>query len=430
MEEREGKRVNIERTEEALAMGCGVIGTGCPFCMTMITDGVKAKDAAEKVQVKDVAELVLERIETSHYEAPMRSAYVCFLIVVLVLIFGCKNEDATIPVVGNNHPPSTPFIVFPMSGSTNTPTTMTLIWSCSDPDGDLLMYDVYFGVTDPPTTLTATMHRDTIFTTNSLDTSGTYYWRITARDNHGGSTSGSVWNFTTSSTGFGDGLAAFYPFSGNANDASGNGNHATIHGPALTSDRFGNGQAAYNFNGVNNYMEIPFNTSLRLSSHFTLCAWVFPIGFYSGRCQGNSILTKGLTADEPGGYSLGYDENAFDPFGCESFEPDKERIGFAANFTGQVRNGLQDSVFIRVSQWYFVAGTYDGMTMKLFVNGTLGRSMTVSDTLRLNTRSIWIGGTENPTYPYWVNGKIDDIRIYRRTLSDLEIRVLHTQQRP
>ncbi len=63
MEEREGKRVNIERTEEALATGCGVIGTGCPFCMTMMTDGVKAKDASEKVQVKDIAELVLEAID-------------------------------------------------------------------------------------------------------------------------------------------------------------------------------------------------------------------------------------------------------------------------------------------------------------------------------------------------------------------------------
>lgn len=63
MEEREGKRVNIERTEEALATGAATIGTGCPFCMTMMTDGVKAKDAAEKAEVKDVAELLLEAVE-------------------------------------------------------------------------------------------------------------------------------------------------------------------------------------------------------------------------------------------------------------------------------------------------------------------------------------------------------------------------------
>ncbi len=63
MEEHIGKRVNIERTEEALALKPDVIGTACPFCMTMMTDGVKAKDAVEQVQVKDIAELVLEAIE-------------------------------------------------------------------------------------------------------------------------------------------------------------------------------------------------------------------------------------------------------------------------------------------------------------------------------------------------------------------------------
>ncbi|MCC6397784.1 MAG: (Fe-S)-binding protein [Bacteroidetes bacterium] len=63
MEEREGKRVNVERTEEALALHPDVIGTGCPFCMTMLTDGVKEKNAAERVEVKDIAELVLEAVE-------------------------------------------------------------------------------------------------------------------------------------------------------------------------------------------------------------------------------------------------------------------------------------------------------------------------------------------------------------------------------
>lgn len=63
MEEREGKRVNIERTEEALATNADVVGTGCPFCMTMMTDGVKALEAAERVQVKDIAELLLEAVE-------------------------------------------------------------------------------------------------------------------------------------------------------------------------------------------------------------------------------------------------------------------------------------------------------------------------------------------------------------------------------
>lgn len=62
MEEKEGKRVNIERTEEALATGASVIGTACPFCMTMLTDGVKAKEAGDRVAVKDVAEIAFEAI--------------------------------------------------------------------------------------------------------------------------------------------------------------------------------------------------------------------------------------------------------------------------------------------------------------------------------------------------------------------------------
>lgn len=60
MEETEGKRVNIERTEEALATGAETIASACPFCMTMLTDGVKEKGKQEEVAVKDIAELVYE----------------------------------------------------------------------------------------------------------------------------------------------------------------------------------------------------------------------------------------------------------------------------------------------------------------------------------------------------------------------------------
>lgn len=63
MEESIGKRINIERTEEALATGASTVASACPFCMTMMNDGVKEKEASEKVQVKDIAEILLESIE-------------------------------------------------------------------------------------------------------------------------------------------------------------------------------------------------------------------------------------------------------------------------------------------------------------------------------------------------------------------------------
>lgn len=65
MEENVGKRVNIERTEEALATGAGVVATACPFCMTMMTDGVKSLDPDGGVVVKDVAEMLLESVRNN-----------------------------------------------------------------------------------------------------------------------------------------------------------------------------------------------------------------------------------------------------------------------------------------------------------------------------------------------------------------------------
>jgi Fe-S oxidoreductase len=63
LEETIGTRVNVARTEQALATGAKTVAVGCPFCMTMITDGTKAKNVEGKVAVKDLAELVAERLQ-------------------------------------------------------------------------------------------------------------------------------------------------------------------------------------------------------------------------------------------------------------------------------------------------------------------------------------------------------------------------------
>jgi heterodisulfide reductase subunit D len=54
------KEVNVERTEDALAVKPNIIATGCPFCNTMMTDGVKNFNKEEEVEVKDIAELIAE----------------------------------------------------------------------------------------------------------------------------------------------------------------------------------------------------------------------------------------------------------------------------------------------------------------------------------------------------------------------------------
>src|SRR5690554_5252661 len=58
--EKGNKEVNVERTEEAMGLKPAIIATGCPFCMTMMTDGVKSLNKEDKTQVLDIAELIAQ----------------------------------------------------------------------------------------------------------------------------------------------------------------------------------------------------------------------------------------------------------------------------------------------------------------------------------------------------------------------------------
>lgn len=70
------------------------------------------------------------------------------------------------------------------------------------------------------------------------------------------------------------GLVARYDFGGNANDLSGYGNDGTVHGAALTVDRFGNANSAYGFDGVDDYIRVPDAPQLNGMNSLTLSVWV------------------------------------------------------------------------------------------------------------------------------------------------------------
>ena len=74
-----------------------------------------------------------------------------------------------------------------------------------------------------------------------------------------------------------NGLVASYPFNGNAYDESSNGNNGTVNGASLTTDRFGNANSAYSFDGVDNYILVgdPIPTSLQIQNEITLEAWIY-----------------------------------------------------------------------------------------------------------------------------------------------------------
>lgn len=72
-----------------------------------------------------------------------------------------------------------------------------------------------------------------------------------------------------------NGLLAYYPFNGNARDESNNGNNGTVFGASLTTDRHGNPDKAYDFNGLTNYINIPHTSALMLIGlDFSISAWV------------------------------------------------------------------------------------------------------------------------------------------------------------
>jgi len=108
---------------------------------------------------------------------------------------GPSNVVTFTVVAPPNHAPGAPTTPNPANGATNVPTDQTLTWQCSDPDGQPLYYDIAFGATNPPPAVASDI---TVagYSPEGLETSATYYWRITASDSVS-ATTGPVWSFTT-----------------------------------------------------------------------------------------------------------------------------------------------------------------------------------------------------------------------------------------
>ncbi len=108
---------------------------------------------------------------------------------------GAKWKFETVPDPDNT-PPTEPGTPTPLNNATDQPTDTTLSWECSDPDGDTLKYDVYFGNNANPPLVNFEQEADT-YDPGELNTGTTYYWKIVAKDGRGGVTEGAKWNFET-----------------------------------------------------------------------------------------------------------------------------------------------------------------------------------------------------------------------------------------
>jgi len=103
-----------------------------------------------------------------------------------------------VPYEGKNRPPLSPCNPNPADEAIVGATTVTIGWDSYDPDGDVMTYDVYFDTNVNPTTKASSNQTENTLIRSNLSYDTTYYWKVVAKDNHGGVTESPVWKFTTS----------------------------------------------------------------------------------------------------------------------------------------------------------------------------------------------------------------------------------------
>lgn len=206
------------------------------------------------------------------------------------------------------------------------------------------------------------------------------------------------------------GLTAWYAFTGNANDLSGNNNNGTVFGATLTTDRFGAANAAYNFNGVNDYISstpvgLPTgNTARTISAWFTTTTSAISTNQYPNI---QTITAYGIGAGGP----VIFPQSVYAPSGKATFE------------SGSSQNLISSSNPVNNGVWHNITTTYggSGTPVSMYIDGILEGS-TSSITLATGLSFFGIGNTS------WANvafkGKIDDIGIWNRALTQTEITAL------
>ena len=236
-----------------------------------------------------------------------------------------------------------------------------------------------------------------------------------------------------------NGLVGWWGFNGNAQDGSGNGNHGTVNGATLTTDRFGNQSGAYSFNGSSSIV-VNDHLSLR-PGHITISVWFYSNGLGTGD---NALVTKTRIGDPWS--SLGGEQYTLFQV-LHSGVSGQQNPGLTEGGFNIKRNGncvnrgigwyniTQPNLLPGVSNWSNLSGiwvnliaTYDGVTMKLYKDGVLSGTYSPPPGMIDNC----IGGTLN-FGRYWdtrnfFNGKLDDIGIWNRALTQQEINSLYNSQ--
>ena len=212
------------------------------------------------------------------------------------------------------------------------------------------------------------------------------------------------------------GLIAFYPFSGNANDESGNGINGKITKAVLTTDRNGEQNAAYYFNG-SSYIQLPFSSLYNFGStdSFTISAWIMPEQSFKSVAE--ALVVKSPFADNHTLAQWNYGIYLINKKGMS---------GYADTHVLQGSSTLSKN-----ETWYNITSTYSNGIWKLYINCILEKQdLSKTKYILQDGYSRITFGKKGGAFGDWFKGKMDEVRIYNRVLSEEEILSLCDKKSP
>lgn len=218
-----------------------------------------------------------------------------------------------------------------------------------------------------------------------------------------------------------NGLVGWWPFDGNANDQSGNGNNGTVNGATLVSDRFNNTNNAYIFDGVSNLITIPHSNSLVFTgSELSISFWVSLLSYQNNGKWNNNIYKASYPGLNPYGFRCGFSDQS----------NGSNMLFYIANgsYTTAKTVGSDYQTHIGLNNWKNVVYTNDNNNLKVYIDGVLiSTTANNGTTIGASSDPLYFGGPNQPntsTDGYFA-GKLDDIGIWNRALTPQEVTDLY-----
>jgi hypothetical protein len=216
-----------------------------------------------------------------------------------------------------------------------------------------------------------------------------------------------------------NGLVAFYPFNNNANDESGNNLNGVVNGATGTTDRFSNGNKAYSFDGIDDYIDIGNPAALQIINSITLSVWVRNTSFNFGRILSKTQPTNTSNTQEGHGYQLRLTQtgDGSNFYGAYILYPSGS-IPIGLNFAAGAP--------FTTNAWVNFTFTLSGQNAKWYKDGVEVFAVNVHRPLTAASLGDFVIGRSIEDGSQF-NGLIDDVAIYNRALSAVEIQQLYNQ---